>query len=394
MNQCKCLTRCASSAASSRLMNENAIDHLVDSELLIRRYPQAVVCPTVSNDIEGRRKGGGVCCEGNWVVGAQMHRGFFPMSELYVPHECVYEDFDVVYLGMLHDCWGHCITDNIKHLWPFVTGEIKKYLSQGVKLIYVTLQHDTKIPSNFVELLKMIGVDWEQLVRVQRPTRFRNVYVPDESFYYDVDRRMRCYTKEFLQTIDCVVGRCGADSVAIDRRIYLSRSRWRVRNSFAERDVERAFCAAGYEIVYPETLGLAEMVHLMRSCRTVAATEGSCAHNSLFMREGAALVILRKADYLNGYQVVLNQMRSLQVTYVDANRSTMLSRSDMPWAGPFFVFVSHELADLLGVRMRFPHWEYGKYLAYGLLIRLTWAFGVHEIAVRCAQFLQKKRCWR
>ena len=80
------------------------------------------------------------------------------------------------------------------------------------------------------------------------------------------------------------------------------------------------------------------------------------------MNENAELVIIRKADYLNGYQSALNEAANVNVIYIDSHKSIMAPKKS-PWTGPFFLYISRQLSDFAGVRKPlFPVFDFLIYI--------------------------------
>lgn len=83
-------------------------------------------------------------------------------------------------------------------------------------------------------------------------------------------------------------------------RIYLSRSRWHAEESLhgrhqrgeAERDrrLDELFAAAGFEVVHPELLPIAEQIALVRGADIVAGPSGSALHLAAFADPGTRVL--------------------------------------------------------------------------------------------------------
>ena len=278
---------------------------------------------------------------------------------------CDYIDEDVLFLGSYETCWGHCITDNLKHLWPFLQDDLMTRLN-GLKWYYAVESASKELPSNFIEMLSLLGVDLRKAIRIQTPTQFRKVFLPEPCFYFDISRNARFYTEQFGEIINRLRSRFFSSNAKVDlaKKVYFSRAGWKRGNpDFGERHIERAFAQKGFRIVRPENLSFAETVKILGDCGTFASTEGSTAHNSLFLPLGAKLIVVRKADYVNRYQPAINQLRDLDVTYIDANGTTLLESKSCPFSGPFFLYCNRCLADYLGVK---PHFPMSDWLGYVL----------------------------
>lgn len=262
--------------------------------------------------------------------------------------ECDYLDEDVLYIGMIFGVWGHCITDFLRHTWPLLSG---KY-----KIAYTTVLPHLRIPDNYFEMLKALGVERDDIIRVESPTKFRSVVFSDPSFYLDIylDKNSGGYgyfTREYNETIESIRDYfLNAEETAEEYdAVYLSRGGWKKGCvDFGESLVEKAFVKYyNCKVVRPEKLSIGEMINLLSHCKTLVATEGSVAHNSLFMRKGSKLISIRKSDYINLHQPVISQARDLDVIYIDANYTYIYPFGDEPYYGPFLLGVNDKLADFL-----------------------------------------------
>ena len=293
----------------------------------------------------------------------------------------------VFFLGKFHVCWGHCITDGLKFLWPFLNLEKYPFL-KNCKIVYTTLSRDDVLPKNYLEILRLLGIEKDRLVRLDWATVLHDCYLADESF--GVDGVERWFTPEYRFTIERIVKACGVRdrTEKNGQKIYLSRSRWHgwTSGEFGERYVEKAFRDSGYDIVHPEQMHFGDFVQKMYSAAEVAATECSCSHNALFMSAGARLVLLRKFDQINNHQLVINQFSDLDVVYVDIGKSILFVNPKMHTAGPFFMYVTKYLARYLGVKASFPIGEFAKYLNFacyqkGYRLLYDIAYGLYKLIV-------------
>jgi len=331
---------------------------------------------------------GGIAENGSMIVESMAYRVACPPKFRKVPDAKLQYDEEVLYLGCFESCWGHCITDDLKHLWPLCGPGAEKYRS--MKWVCTLTRPEKQLPQNFIELLALLGIDERKIEKVCEPAKFRKIYLPDECFYADETSCRRYFTKEYSAIVDELIEKAvsGGAHESPAEKIYFTRTGWRKGNpDFGERHLERAFEQKGYRIVRPETLSFAETVRIVNGCRSLAATEGSCAHNSLFMRKGMSLVVVRKADYICEYQIPINQLRDLDVTYIDANGTTLLESKSCPFSGPFFLYCNKRLADYLNVKPCFPVLDWVSYLA-------TWArLKVLRFATRLFRCVSRRMKW-
>ena len=315
--------------------NKAAKDHYKPSALSVHTYANALLVP-----------GGMGPCSGIYVKGTVIPYSSFEFS---VQSNCDIEtslerDEEVFYLGMFDACWGHCLGDNLRHIWPVVRGT----LALNVKFVYMTSAPEIKLPTNFIAMLKAIGIDLTAAEKIVRPMRFSKLHMADPSYWLSPEFKGRYYSKEFEETIDAIRSKfLGAYGERLNR-VYFSRAGWKTaKPDIGERLLELAFRNKGYEIVHPEELTIEGLINMLANCREFVATDGSCAHNAIFSPRGAKLVVLRKASYVNDVQMVFNQMRDLDVTIVDAYRDDFLAYPSQPWLGPFYLCVNKYLARFL-----------------------------------------------
>jgi len=75
---------------------------------------------------------------------------------------------------------------------------------------------------------------------------------------------------------------------------------------------------------------------------------GVC-HMSMFCQQGTKLVILRKADAINEYQLAINEMLNVDITYIDVHHSTLARTGNESWMGSFYVYPSNKLRQWAGL---------------------------------------------
>lgn len=320
--------------------------------------------------VPGTSCGGGIVHNGRYMQEAMLHRGWYPGDKLSIPNEyqqsiCV---GPVFYLGNLNPCWGHCLTDGLKFLWPLLPGCKRNFNLKGLKFVYTTTAKNEVLPRNLLEIFRLLGINDSNLIQVVEPTVFNNVIFADESFWLDPETGRRHYSCEYRNTIDYIQRQFVPAPVKPFRRLYFSRGKWKSgKPDFGEEQIALASQHSGrFECVSPENLSLKETVRLLSECSELMTTEGSCAHNALFLQDKTKLTIIRKADYVNGYQFPINQMRNLVVTYIDAHASHYHEVPGEPWRGPFFIYVNELLAEYLQIESHFPVGIYLRYLLFCL----------------------------
>ncbi len=197
-------------------------------------------------------------------------------------------DGDHFFLGSVHPHFGHVILEGLSRVWAF--DAFTRAHPEGRAVIY-----EPWTPDFALELLDRAGVAPDRLLRSDTPLRVERLHVPDPANLAHVWTSPR--QAETWQRIGRTFDRDGAGNGAGERRIYLSRRGNPARPLVEEAAVEARFAAAGFEIVRPETLPIAEQGRLARQSRVLAGCVGSQMYLSVFQRPGAHTLVLAPANF-------------------------------------------------------------------------------------------------
>lgn len=352
------------SRTAQLLREEEEKAHVLSADLQCREYAGSIVLPSKDWTPDGLLYGGAVDSDGHYISQSGYREdGSLPYA--FDEHDVVEYGGEAVFIGFFLNCYGHGITDHIKKLWYLNTTEFKalKAANSQVKIIYL-VEKNLPLPAWQKEIFRLAGFDsdeWEQATSV---TRFKKLYVPDNSLVNDHEYRM--YAPQFRETIESIRQRVGGQPVSA-KKVYFTRTG--IKNPMrecGEERVERVFRKKGFEVFAPEQLTVSQQIALMMGCDVFASTEGSCAHNSIFCKKGTKVLILRKADYVNSYQCMINAFAGLDVTYIDIHHSSRADKAQ-PWHGPFYMYVSPDLQEYFHLHLCLPYfldplyWVYSKY---------------------------------
>lgn len=298
---------------------------------------------------------GGVCTtEGLYIENSCPNLG---AGGAYKTNTMNYSDQTVVYLGWFNDVWGHTITDVLKKIWYINTDECKQLLESGAKLIYIT--HFSGFPRHVEEVLTMAGVNIELLHRIDQPTSFRSVIIPDDSFVSYGNNPH--FTNEYIETLNRIkknIPYCQTSP----QKVYFSRTKvvpdfsWKslwMPKDIGEKSIEDVFRKEGYKIVHPETLSVKQQISLLANCSHFAATEGSISHNTVFCKANTKVAILKKEKNKNIYTYLTNKASGADVTIIKANASYNVKST---FYGPFYLCITNQLEKHIGRRI--PHSPY------------------------------------
>ena len=210
------------------------------------------------------------------------------------------------------------------------------------KLVFVPMEN-FKFGDSSRKLLEILGFDAHNFLPVTRITQYSTIILPDECFFTP-DGDLRYFTSEYREMIDQVreYARKHVKPTPY-KKIYFSYKNYTYFKQFGEERIERYFRSKGYQVMYPEKLTFEEQLNVLINCGHFASTIGSCSHNILFLRDHAKVILIPRANYLTGYQLALDQVHDLEITYIDSTLSLFAAR--FPWEGPFYYFVSSRLMD-------------------------------------------------
>lgn len=233
------------------------------------------------------------------------------------------------------------ISDSIKYFY-FLKKDIFEREFKKCPLVYVSLGDKDYVSlngrcPNFRRLLELLDIDPDKIQLITQPTQFDKIILPDESFY--LESGVRKFTSEYREMIDLL------KNFAIKNRTPTSSKKiyyFHGRRQIGEERLAEYFKSKGYEIVSPEKLTLDEQLNILINCESFASSVGSCAHNSVFLREGSeAILIPRIAKDFNTYQLALNSVNSIDAIYLDSTLSLFNG------SGRYFI-ISEQLKKFFG----------------------------------------------
>lgn len=247
---------------------------------------------------------------------------------------------DIIYLGCFNICWGHFITDALSKMWFLFSDDYLRIYKNKVKFA-ISFEYDqarNQCPDALLQLYKLLGIEQSDIIIINRAQIFQTIIIPDNSlFFYDGTRHFTdLYNDTIKRIVNAVSSKTKQKYKKIDK-IYLSRTHFTSGNAdFGERGLEKVFKKIGYHIIHPQDYSVEEQIAMYSSAKSFVSTAGSLGHNSVFCNPGTEVILLRKCFAIFDYQLVINQMRKLYVTYVDTHLTCFLN--ERPNNGPFFLY--------------------------------------------------------
>lgn len=298
---------------------------------------------TLKNCVIAGQSFGGVFDEkGEFIDGTGLHAGDKRAVVFDEKKVKVKSDGKVIYLGTFIGVWGHVITDCISRIW-FLKKLRKDFPDH--KLCYLSCNGFT-FNGNVKRVYEHLGVNVDELQPVTEWTEYSEIIIPDRCFD-STDGKDRFFTQEYVDLIDEIKSHAVTDNKLNYKKVFLTYANFKKWKTHGEKKLEKFFKEQGFTIIAPEKYTFDEQLSIYQNCECLASTIGSCAHNSVFMKKGASLILIPRGNYVTEYQSTLNHVNDLNVTYVDSSLSVFASKQD-PWVGPYYYYVSENLLRLFG----------------------------------------------
>ena len=279
--------------------------YLNRQNLFVEYYNNATILPIIKSE-KGWFKGGVVDADNNYIKISSLE-----------PNEIIYDDYkiekqeksslEVVYIGGMLNHYGHFIIECTSRIYPFISDSRFKN-----KIFAYTTVNNEKLHQQYIDFFNLLGIEERQLLHVKKTTLFKKVIIPSVSTVSGA-----WFTNEFKDIYNKVV-----ESIKpiYNDKIYFSRRKLNkaINSEFGEELIEKIFLENGYKVIYPEKLPLTQQIALIKGCKNFACINGSLAHNMLYAEDKTSIIIINKMSQANGSQKIVNEMRNLNVTYVDA----------------------------------------------------------------------------
>lgn len=326
---------------------EAAVQRNLEKELSYQVFDNAYVLPSKDLWKDGKCFGGVVTNHGEFVEASAWHEGKRCDKYSFEETDAIIRDETVIYMGFYNPCWGHAITDNLKKLWFLKTAECEQYINGGAKLIYLTIDN-CPMPSYIHRLFELADADLSSFELITDLSKFKRIIIPDNSFI--ADNGQRYFKRQYVETISEIKRNTKLEDIEFPEKLYFTRTKLKSNRDIGEESIERVFRKKGYTIIAPEQHSVDAQIQMLMHCKSFAATEGSISHNTVFCKSGTDVVIIRKCNDVNKYQMAVNEVADVDVTYIDAHHSTKAPKN-APWVGPFFLYINKNLKRWAGTPM-------------------------------------------
>jgi len=227
-------------------------------------------------------------------------------------HENIpYIDEDVVFIGNVFPQFGHFLLEHMNRAYALLD---KKY--QKMKVVLINNKDVKPVPNYMFQLLELLDVKRDDIIILEKTTRFKNVYVPTQGFNIPV------YSSDaFGKTYDKIAQNV-KDDVEKYEKIYVSRTAMLSRRTFGEATVQKIFEKNGYKIICPETLPLSQQIALVKNCKYLAGCAGTALHLALFMKPGGTVIQIKRnrlAKCNADIQNLINNTKKLNGVFISGS---------------------------------------------------------------------------
>ena len=304
----------------------------------VRDIPQGVILPQKQVENGPMWGLGGVCHpSGEFESLSYYDGGWATHGGGYSWENEEYLDCDVVYFGMFFNHWGHFLIDLMGRLWYFAQGKGK-----GLKLAYLG---EEEPKGNFLEIFRLLGLEQEDLLHVTKPTRFRNVIVPEFSC-----KSCRWYSDEYQSIFDTMISKTLSEGYKPTgfsglEKVYFSRRAFgkAISSEFGEEQILQWMEANGFSAVSPEKLSVRDQIYIWNHAKEIVCLDGSIPMSIAFSKNPKLkLTILHKTslEHLNIELYLL--MRPCDVTFLDVWYEPYKKYPKNIGAGPFLLHLGED----------------------------------------------------
>ena len=327
--------------------NKHNMYHL-NRPMSVRNVPQGIILPRKETE-DGPRWGlGGVCDpNGEFVSLSYYDGGWATHGGIYPYDEPEYEDFDVVYFGYYFSHWGHFLVDLLGRLWYFAKGFTD---GKRIKLAYIGEEEPR---GNFLEIFRLLGIDSDDMIHVTKPTRFREVIVPEFSC-----KSCEWYSDEYQAIFDKMIDKVEAEGYKPEDigdvdKVYFSRLFFGKAkcSEFGENNIAKWLETNGFVSLAPEKLSVKDQIYIWNHANEIACLDGSIPLSLAFSKNrNLKLTIMHKTSLEHQNVDLYLLMRRCEVTLLDVWHEPFKGYPKNIGAGPFLLHLGEDAIKYSGIR--------------------------------------------
>lgn len=232
-----------------------------------------------------------------------------------VPKEGIeYIDETVIYGGTMIDHPGHllveCFADRI---WWLVNNDDKK-TKIAITVIWEKTIWSTEYAYFVKQYLQAFGIENDRIIYIKKPTKFREIIVPDQCAIPIINFLPYEFTKEYTQTFQHITNQLTPGPY---KKIYLSKKLTAKKNIIGEDFFINFYKSKGFEIINPEDYTIKEKAALMYGAEEVVVIEGTNSCFSIFCKPSTKLTVLAIENNTWEYSMrVTNEASKIEDLYL------------------------------------------------------------------------------
>lgn len=223
------------------------------------------------------------------------------------------EDDNLVYVGHLHQHFGHFITTSLGRFWQVHQMPIRP----PARLLY----HDGMDPEHLFEnpyrslIFRALGLQAADFAHFRQPVRIHGrITIPEPSFVENA------IAHEAFGICARAIGKqlIGSFMDQSDRPIYLSKSRLGrgFRGFVNEFEIEGELAVHGVRVIYPEEHAFDELLRILSRHSRILGSLGSAFHATAYLPGGKRLVALNQTSAMTSNFLILDKISRNRATYV------------------------------------------------------------------------------
>ena len=261
-----------------------------EEPLRYREYENALVVPTPSRGVYRGIDGAAFTADGRPIQASLLTRTWVaPVAQPPEIGSLRHDEVPVVeaphvFGGPFFHHFGHFLLESLARTW---------IIRERGPLPFVWIAGGPPDPWQ-AEILEMVGAQGSNCFPAG-PTRFRRLIIPDVGFRIQ---------GQFHPQHATFLGRHRSRR-GLGGRTWLSRTGIKAdRRSHGESKLQAALEDAGWRVVYPEQLSVAEQLEVMCSSSVVAGLEGSAFHGAVLLLDPPAPFLLLRRSTSSNYEAI------------------------------------------------------------------------------------------
>lgn len=297
-------------------------------------YHDALAMPTKAIPRNGPQEmqGGIFDRDGNFIQSSGLFRGVKSPIMAYGRVEADGADLfegKAGYGGFLYrGHYGHFLIESMSRMWRLMR-------DKEFDRIFFHAHPGHVAPCKIGEFIfSRMGISLDRISVITKPIKFSSITIPGTSLRLGGEECHMVHRQVCAAVADGVEADYFSSPPSDARPIYFSRTKFRVRPVFGERELEEELRKNDWEIVYPETLTVEQQIKISRKSNVYCGVIGSAMHNLVFSRSGTKVFYVeREPSQKTTYNTLesLDKVIGLDAKYIPANVKSETV------AGPFLI---------------------------------------------------------